>query len=24
MPFKDETFDVILCLDVIEHLNFEE
>ncbi len=23
-PFKDEMFDVVLCLDVIEHLNFED
>lgn len=24
LPFKNETFGYILCLDVIEHLNFEE
>lgn len=24
MPFADEEFDVVLCLDVIEHLHFEE
>lgn len=24
MPFKDREFDVVLCLDIIEHLNFKE
>jgi len=24
MPFEDEAFDIVLCLDVIEHLNFQD
>lgn len=24
IPFENETFDIVLCLDVIEHLNFED